>query len=228
MGPPSPPWLVVVARAGPAAKSRLAPLLSPAARRDLALAMLADVLAVCQTMPDHAGLVAVVDDDAARAVAVTAGATVVADPGTGDMNAAARAGIAAALACAATTVLVLPGDIPRLSHADLAALHAAAGAHPRALVVGASRDGRGTNALLLRPPQVIAPSFGPPSVDRHLAAGRAAGAQTTVVAALGLADDVDTPTDLRDLPRAGLGPATTAALAALARTTLESRPAHFS
>ena len=51
---------------------------------------------------------------------------------------------------------------------------------PRAVVIGSSHDGRGTNALLLRPPDVIAPAFGPPSVGRHVQLGLAAGAHTVI------------------------------------------------
>jgi 2-phospho-L-lactate guanylyltransferase len=208
-------WLVVVARVGPRAKSRLAPLLAPAGRRQLALAMLADVLAQCRVAPAVSGLVAVVDDPTAGALAAAAGARLVDDPGAGDMNAAVRAGIADALTQQATTVIVLPGDIPLLTPTDLAALQRAAGTAVRAVVVAASRDGRGTNALLLRPPTVIAPGFGPPSVARHLRAGAAAGARTTTLDALGVAHDVDTPADLAELPPAAVGPCTAAALAEL-------------
>ena len=61
------------------------------------------------------------------------------------------------------------------------------------------RHGSGTNALLLSPPGVIEPSFGPGSFARH--AARAHAAQTVVrvaeVRSLGL--DVDTPDDLQAL-----------------------------
>ncbi|MBV9582866.1 MAG: 2-phospho-L-lactate guanylyltransferase [Chloroflexi bacterium] len=193
-------WAVVVARVANGAKSRLAPVLELEQRRELALAMLTDVLDVC----GHAsqvltGFVAVVDDAAARNVAQAAGARVVDDPRPGDMNAAVRLGLAAAADLRAQTVIVLPGDVPLLSVDDLTALLAGAGEASRTVVIGASRDGLGTNALLLRPPDVIAPAFGPPSVDRHAQAALAAGALTQVVPNLGLALDVDTPADLAAL-----------------------------
>jgi 2-phospho-L-lactate guanylyltransferase len=94
---------------------------------------------------------------------------------------------------------VLPGDVPLLSSRDLEQLVAAAEDQPRAVVIGASRDGLGTNALLLRPLDVIAPAFGPPSVERHVRLGRGAGAFTCVVSGLDLALDVDTPADLATL-----------------------------
>jgi 2-phospho-L-lactate guanylyltransferase len=190
-------WAVVVARVANGAKSRLAGVLDQGARRSLALSMLSDVLLVCVRAVD--GVVAVVDDPDAQLTAWRLGALVVDDPHPGDMNAAVSCGLRAAAAQGAQTVIVLPGDIPLLSRRDLEALLAAAGQAERAVVVGASRDGQGTNALLLRPPEVIVPAFGPPSVDRHLEAGRVAGASARVLWGLDLALDVDTPADLAAL-----------------------------
>ena len=209
-------WIVVVARVGSAAKSRMAGTLSADQRRRLALAMLADVVAVChQARGIVAGTLAVVDEPAARAVAVRGGAITIADPGSGDMNAAVAAGLAAVHKQGAGTVLVVPGDVPLMSTDDLQALLDSAGAAPRAVVVGSSRDGQGTNALLLRPPDVITPAFGPPSVGRHVQMGLAAGAHTVVRAGLGLALDIDTPDDLLALPIDRLGPHMTAVVAQL-------------
>jgi 2-phospho-L-lactate guanylyltransferase len=204
-----------VARVGDGAKSRLSAVLEPAERTWLARAMLADVLGVCLDSADIlAGTVAVVDQQA-RDVAARYATTLLDDPVRGDMNAAVRAGVSAAQARGATSVLVLPGDIPSISVADVRDMLGVAGTAPRAVVVAASRDGQGTNALLLRPPHVIAPSFGPPSVRRHLQAGYAAGARTRLIEHLGLARDVDTPPDLTSLLDARVGEHTTAALARL-------------
>ncbi len=209
-------WIVVVARVGAPAKSRLANTLSPTGRRTLALAMLADVVAVChQAHGSISGTLAVVDEPSARAAAVRGGALSIADPGTGDMNAAVAAGIQGVRAHAAGAVLVLPGDVPLISTDDIEAMLHAAGPAPRAVVVGASRDRQGTNALLLRPVDVIAPLFGQPSVGRHVQAGLAAGAHTVVRVGLGLALDVDTPDDLAALQAARPGAHTADALRSL-------------
>jgi 2-phospho-L-lactate guanylyltransferase len=197
-------WVVVVARVANGAKSRLALTLDFEQRRDLALAMLADVLEVCSRARDIvSGVVAVVDDSSARLVAEHAGAIVVHDPTPGDMNLAVGLGLRAVGELGAQTAIILPGDIPLLNSEDLGNLMAAADGASRAVVVGASRDRQGTNALLLRPLDVIAPAFGPPSVERHVRAGLAAGAVTRLVPDLGLALDIDTPADLAalaDLP----------------------------
>jgi 2-phospho-L-lactate guanylyltransferase len=213
-------WIVVVARVGGGAKSRLAGRLNADQRRTLALAMLADVLDVChQARGLVSGTLAVVDEPAARVVALRGGAVAMADPGVGDMNAAVAAGLAAVTKLGAKTVMIVPGDVPLISVADIRALLDSAGAASRAVVIGASHDGYGTNALVLRPAAVIAPAFGPPSVGRHVQLGLAAGAHTVVRAGLGLALDIDTPDDLQALPRERLGPH----MAAIAAELLEQQ-----
>jgi 2-phospho-L-lactate/phosphoenolpyruvate guanylyltransferase len=202
--PVSNPWVVVVARVGDGAKSRLGQVLDPAQRQALARAMLADVLAVCTSVDALDGVLAVLDTPEARTLACSLGVRAIHDPG-GDMNAAAGAGLAAAQACGAQTAIVLPGDIPLLTVSDLEALVAAAADAPYTVVIGASRDGLGTNALLLRPPDVIRPSFGPPSVERHVRLGDQAHAATHVLPHLGLAHDVDTPRDLSALADLSVG-----------------------
>jgi 2-phospho-L-lactate guanylyltransferase (CobY/MobA/RfbA family) len=64
---------------------------------------------------------------------------------------------------------------------------------------------------------VIAPTFGPPSLDRHTQAGLTAGAVTVVRTGLGLAQDVDTPEDLANVQAKPLGRQTAAAVASLIR-----------
>ena len=102
--------------------------------------------------------------------------------------------------------------MPLITLEDFDVLLDAAGSAPRAVVVGASHDGQGTNALLLRPPDVIASTFGPPSLHRHAQAGLDAGALTLVRHELGVSHDIDTPHDLRALRDSSPGPRTAAAL----------------
>ena len=76
--------------------------------------------------------------------------------------------------------------------------------HPagqRSALVVPDRHGTGTNALLLAPPDVMAPSFGPDSCRRHMADADVAGVPAEVVEVASLAIDVDTPDDLEALQR---------------------------
>jgi len=89
-------------------------------------------------------------------------------------------------------LLALPGDLAKVTAADLDALVALADAEGGGTVVLVTdRHGRGTNALLLAPPDVIDPRFGGDSFPAHTTAGEAVGA-TVVVLDGPLAVDIDT------------------------------------
>ncbi len=64
------------------------------------------------------------------------------------------------------------------------------------------RHGTGTNALLLSPPDVIEPAFGPGSRERHEELAAAAGVPCSVEELPTLALDVDTAEDLIALRQA--------------------------
>ena len=66
-----------------------------------------------------------------------------------------------------------------------------------ALVIAPCRHGTGTNALLLRPPDLIRFAFGPDSFAAHCTASRTAGAEPIIYRADNIAFDLDTPEDWR-------------------------------
>jgi 2-phospho-L-lactate/phosphoenolpyruvate guanylyltransferase len=148
-------------------------------RRDLALAMLADVVETALVL----GETRVVTDDVDAADTVRElGAVVVPDPGGGQ-----SAAVEAALATVAGPCLVVNSDLPLATSEALARLAAAAPA-----LVAAS-DGT-TNALALAGPGGFRPLYGPGSAARFAAAG------LQPVAVTELEHDVDTLADLERLP----------------------------
>jgi 2-phospho-L-lactate guanylyltransferase len=187
-------WAVVVARTGLNAKTRLAAVLPRAEdRARLARAMLADVLAACRAA-GLAGSLVVTDTGAGWSTAWNWSARPLLDP-LGGLNAAVSAGLAVAGRLGARTALVLPGDVPLVSAADLSDVLAAAGDQARALVVVPDHTGDGTNALVARPPDLVTPAYGPGSAAAHLA--QLAGAVRYECASLAL--DIDTPDQLARL-----------------------------
>lgn len=180
-----------------AAKQRLNDDLSEGTRRALAEAMVTDVL-IALRRAKRVDEVLVVSGESA-AVALAAGydaAAVVDDPDDAGHSAAARRGVDAALERGATRVVLVPGDCPALDPAELDRLLAEADA---AVVVVPDRHGDGTNALVLSPPDVIDPAFGPGSRERHERLAAEAGATCAAVPVLTLGLDVDTFDDLTAL-----------------------------
>jgi len=175
-------------------------------RPALAAAMVADVLETLASLPALDEVIVVTAEPDAAELARRAGARVVDDPVEAGQSAAVLLGIAAAVA---DRVLLVPGDCPSLDAGELTALLA----HTEPVVIVPDRHGQGTNALLLTPPDVMAPAFGEGSFARHGALARAAGCEPRVVEIPSLGLDVDTPEDLAALRRApGIGPRTRALL----------------
>jgi 2-phospho-L-lactate guanylyltransferase len=191
-----------------AAKQRLDNDLSDGTRRALAEAMVTDVL-IALRRAKRVDEVLVVSGEA-LAVALAAGydaAAVVDDPTDDGHSAAAVRGVAAAIERGATRVLLVPGDCPALDPAEVDEL---LDEHPAStvgndsdgtpeVVVVPDRHGTGTNALLLMPPDAIAPAFGPGSHERHRRLATEAGARVTTADIPTLGLDVDTVDDLAAL-----------------------------
>ncbi|HET6546906.1 MAG TPA: 2-phospho-L-lactate guanylyltransferase [Solirubrobacter sp.] len=164
-------------------------------RPALAAAMVADVLAALARVPALDELIVVTAEPTAAEAARAAGARVVEDPVEAGQSQAAALGIDSTRADRA---LLVPGDCPALDPAEVGALLE----HAAPVVIVPDRHGQGTNALLLTPPDVMAPAFGEGSFARHAARARAAGADVKVADVPSLELDVDTPDDLAALRRA--------------------------
>src|SRR4051794_21582943 len=143
-------------------------------RPALAAAMVAVVLDTLTSVDELDHVIVVTAERGAAEIARSAGARVVHDPIEAGQTAAASLGIAEA---EADRVLLVPVDCPALDAGDVAALLV----HAEPVVIVPDRHGQGTNALLLTPPDVMAPAFGEGSFARHTALARAAGATMKVV-----------------------------------------------
>jgi 2-phospho-L-lactate guanylyltransferase len=58
------------------------------------------------------------------------------------------------------------------------------------------RHGTGTNALVLAPPDIFLPAFGPDSCARHVSRARAAGISFALEEIESMGIDLDTPEDM--------------------------------
>lgn len=162
--------------------------------------MAAGVLAALRAATALDGVLVVTADAEARRLAREHGAEVVNEGPLRGHSGAALLGIEHAAARGAIRVLLVAGDCPLLTGADiddLLADHAGEG-----VVVLADRHGTGTNALLLAPPRAIAPAFGPGSCARHAERAAAAGVPCAVEHRVAFSVDVDTVEDLAAVARA--------------------------
>jgi 2-phospho-L-lactate guanylyltransferase len=179
------------------AKQRLSPVLTPDERSRLAEAMLEDVLEALAASPYRDCVSLVTGDSQAQRLAEQQSFAVIDDadePGeTGAIEAATRV-------CAergADFTLVLPGDLPLITTAEVEKIFAAAPERGTVLVPSAS--GRGTNAVFRRPADLFPLSFGNDSFLPHLATAAATGDPVRVLELDGVGMDVDEPADLAGL-----------------------------
>jgi len=177
------------------AKQRLGEAVGGEDRRQLAAAMVGDVLDALTAVRQIDAVVVVTAEPLAVQAAERAGATIVEDPEEIGQSAAAERGIDAALARGADRALLVPGDCPAVDPEEVARLLARTPGDPSVVIVP-DRHGSGTNALLLTPPGALTPSFGEGSFARHAALARAAGATVKVCELPSLGLDIDTPDDL--------------------------------
>lgn len=198
---------VVPVKALERAKSRLAGILSPAERRDLALLMLRRVLAVLGTRrppAPHPGsadtplalaeIWLLSSDEQVLALAAETGARPLPDRAD-DLNAALEQARVAVAEAGADALLVVPADLPTMTPADVSRLlDALAGGAE--VVIAPDGANQGTNALALRLPSPLVFQFGRDSFTRHLADAARLHLDAAIIHSPTLALDVDTPESL--------------------------------
>lgn len=179
------------------AKQRLAPAVQLGNRRALIESMFSDALLALRRVPSIDQVLVVTSDPVASQIAGGHDAAVIEDTASSHSE-AAQLGITAALELGATRALLVPGDCPLLDPIELEQLLTRP-VPERSVLIVPDRHGEGTNALLLTPPDVMPPSFGEGSRQRHTDLAVTHGAVPEVVGLPSLALDIDTPEDLEEL-----------------------------
>jgi 2-phospho-L-lactate guanylyltransferase len=170
-------------------------------RRELARAMLADVLrAIAGAGLDRVWVVT--REPEAIGLARAFGAEPLAEPENRGHTAAVALAQAEAARVGAEAFLTIPGDVPCVTAAEIRAVVAARPTAPGA-VFTPSRSGLGTNGALLTPPAAMRLRFGEPSFESHLVAARALRLNVRVVPLPGLGLDIDDRDDLAALLATG-------------------------
>ncbi len=176
-------------------KSRLANILSPDERAELSRGLLIHTLQVLSNTPEITQALVISRDSTVLVLARDYGARGIAEAGDGELNGALTQATQVAQASGAEALLILPADLPLLSKEAIQQLVVESEAEPL-MVIAPDQHEEGTNALLVRPPDLIRYTFGEHSFQRHMAQAQHAGAQMRICRSPELALDVDTPEDL--------------------------------
>jgi 2-phospho-L-lactate guanylyltransferase len=197
-------WAIIPLKDFKQAKLRLRETLTEPACAALAKAMAEDVLAAVgeAASVQHCLLVGAAD---AQALAQKFSYDYCDDADCQGLSAAVKAAARQAARCGASSVLVIPGDLPGLRAGDIDEL---VSLHNGGLTLCAASSDGGSNALLLTPADSINFCYGPDSAAQHLAAGLAAGLDVQQLDLPAFARDIDSPLELEDLQLLNPGPAT--------------------
>jgi 2-phospho-L-lactate guanylyltransferase len=189
-------WAAVPVKQFTGAKTRTGAVLTPPQREKLAATMVEDVLSALAGATRLAGILVNTIDPIAAALAERYGARVVTD-GALDGHTGAVNGMARILAAEGKgALLTVPGDIPRVTSAEIDAVVGSALAGPSFTIVPA-HDELGSNAILCAPPFAVPFRFGDDSYFPHLIAARRAGIEPVIVRLPGIGLDMDHAADLR-------------------------------
>jgi 2-phospho-L-lactate guanylyltransferase len=178
------------------AKSRLATHLTLHQRENLVLDMLHHVLQALRESNVLEQVSVVSSDQRVLRQAQAWGAQAVVEEMPGH-NAALHAAALQELAAGTSALLTIAADLPLLHPSDIRVLVAQSALYP--VVLASSRDGTGTNAILVRPPLAIPYLFGENSLQRYQQAARQWQLDSTIYHSIGLSLDIDTIDDLDDL-----------------------------
>ena len=189
--------ILVPVKNSSSAKQRLAAALDQPSRTELAHAMLHDVLSTLQEWTKRPQVAVVTSDPYAVKLANYYKFSVIPDPDNPGETGAIEMATSMCVERGAAFTLVIPADIPLIQAWELEEILERAPAEGSVLVPAG--DGRGTNAAFRRPANLFPLRFGNDSFKPHYAAAQATGKPCVVLNLPGIAVDVDTPEDLRQL-----------------------------
>lgn len=204
-------WSIVVPVKRPEfAKTRLADAVGEL-RPEMARAFAADTISAALSCADVASLVVVTDDDEVAKDSALVGAHVVEDTPDAGLNPALIHGANIAQELEPTTsVATLSADLPALRPVELSRVLRAAVVHQTSFLSDAA--GVGTTLYSALPSAAFEPRFGEDSRAAHRAAGVV---ELEIPNVPTVRRDIDTPSDLWDAMRLGLGKRTEALIAHL-------------
>jgi len=188
-------WAIVPVKPLRRGKSRLAGTLTEDERAKLNEDLLQHTLNTLTGLKELEQVLVVSRDPNALHIARQHGARTVQEDGQPHLNTALTRATVVAQVYATRGVLVLPADLPLITHEDVLTLIERAGDSP-VVVIAPDRHRKGTNALLISPAGLIEYDFGEDSFQRHCERARKAGARLEIVELPSLGLDLDLPEDL--------------------------------
>ena len=181
------------------AKQRLGEALDQPQRSQLVEAMLRDVMTAAAGVTDRLDVFLVTEDARAQAMAKEFNFGVIEDTRNESETAAIEMATAWCEHRQYDTTVVVPGDIPLITAAELHSVLDAA--PPEGAVFVPAYDRRGSNCILRRPAAIIPLRFGNDSFLPHCEAMKQTGKPLIILEMQGIGLDIDNPHELELLVR---------------------------
>lgn len=182
-------------------KTRLGNILDIDERRLLVRAMAEDVVAALKGAKGLAGIHVVTHDKRVIAWARSHDLGLIDDTGASGLSDAIALAAQETSARGAQAILIVLADTPLSSTSDFEALIEASekSSAARHMILSPSRDGDGSNCMLVAPPDAMGFHYGGGSAKAHTDEAARTGLPVTLVKRTGIGHDVDTQADLQDL-----------------------------
>ena len=195
-------WCIVPFKILTRGKQRLAGMLPDRQRAGLCRAMIEDLLCALQQVQLLEGTLIVSDDAEAAGLAQKYGMDVIDEDGSrgAGLNHAVNTAIERLTAASISDIMIIHGDLPLVTAADLTTLiqhHARHG--KRLLTLVPDRWGRGSNCLIASSCSPIPICFGTDSLAQHRRAAAQQGIPFRTAEVPSIMFDIDTPADLLEL-----------------------------
>ena len=174
------------------AKSRLSDILAEGERQELVLAMLNDVLVTLK----ESQLVEEIFIVADKHFNPVSNVQMITETENRGYDEAIIEALRDSRVNEAQSMLILPADLPLVTKEELNIF--IRNLEDKSIRIAGARDQDGTNALLMKPPRLLATSFGVGSFERHKRVASGLSVKIEEINLPGLAFDMDTEKDLID------------------------------
>jgi len=194
-------WAVIPVKEMEGSKQRLSSLLTPAQRQGLAQAMLMDVLDAAFGARDLAGVILVTLDPFATRLGRQMGAHIITDGARDGHTGAVMAAAHRLVLEGGHAMLTMPGDIPRVTADEIQTAIAHHSPMAPSFTIVPAHDEKGSNCIIMTPPDAVPLRFGDDSYFPHLDAARKLDIEPSIVRLPGIGMDIDHPEDVYQFMR---------------------------
>jgi len=191
-------WAIVPVKPLNKGKSRLAEILSPDRRVLLNTTMFTRTIRVLKAVPEIKQIIVVSRDSSVLSLARNFNVKTIQEEGIIELNKAISRAAAIAKAYQATSIIIIPSDLPLLEAEDISAFlkHKKNGSE---IIVAPDRRNEGTNGLYVSPPDLIQFKFGINSFNLHIDQAKQKNINVSIHESVPFGLDIDIPQDLEAL-----------------------------